>query len=186
MREWVCKPEMCPGHKANVESPSAVLFKLLRDLIGLKVALLSPIELAVWSRFYTILPYAKKHQMECSKREIARDGWSKSWGKLSFPFPHPEISSLFTPAFEKHLWNYRSPYFWRLGIFEVHVRNKNVVFCEFLNGELRVTISDPLQDSWLHLHYFLQHVRASISQEIMLVELLGSNILWKSIFYWGP
>lgn len=57
-------PESWPGHESRAESRSAVLFKLLRDLMRPEVLL----------GVYTVLPHAQRHQTECPKREAAGDG----------------------------------------------------------------------------------------------------------------
>ena len=130
---------------------------------GSKSALLSLIGPGVQSGVYTVLPYAKRHQIECSEREMARDRESKSRGKLSFPFPPPQnLLSLCTLVFVKPLGNHRLQSFWRPAIVERHVRNKNVVFVNSwrLMKGLKKLFLNPLWDSHLHRPCFLRYVRS--------------------------
>ena len=64
---------MCPGHEVSAESRNVVLFKLLSDFIWLKGNPLSLKGPGVPLAVYTILQYAKRHQMGCPKREMAGD-----------------------------------------------------------------------------------------------------------------
>ena len=104
--EWMRKPETCPGHEVCVESPSAVPFKLLSDLIWLKGS--SPE--SSWA-MSPVRGFYSSAMCQEAQNQVSREGDIQRWMKqvmkqtfLSIPQP-PKLPSICILLFVKHLGN---------------------------------------------------------------------------------